>query len=631
MPTARASTSVEQGDIIDCSSSTAREEYPYSPSIRQSQNQNALPVVSSPSSTAAPHDDYDLTRLLTCNDAPQSPPPSLLLLAQSNDIRGSSAENYPTGCAFSPDGTCVLTATSSDGVIRLYDTPFGYLASNHGLLSGGDDDAASVDDGENDGEIAENYCTTDCHVDLIQQGGGGFSHNQNHHQNTTTPTASKDETNRILHRTGTQQHYLHHHHHHAWAASLSSHLGGAPPPSSFASYAWYPHMNSTNPLTSFYISCRGHSSPIHLIDAYTSQLRASYRPYNSVDEMEGPTVVAFSPDGSKVYGTGFKSDRTIVVFDTCIPGREGLIARLGKTRRSKDGQKGIPSSIAFPKDVGGDTNGSSSGGGGSFSPNVFAVGSYSPASIYIYDNRMSNNSSCPPAGTIVLHGGLAVVGHGRAFSRKKRRFVDAVIGSDSSSSGALGDNHNNNVGNDDDGGGDENSNNFNLFSSARVNWFQSHARGGVTQLLWAPSGANNPYVLFSASRRSNVVLSWDVRALSGNEGNIGSRPICGLRSYAREDGDTNQRLQFDIDPSGKQMFVASGGVGGGGVVKIYDVESGRLTRTLSAQNNYGHAVNGVSYFDCSGKGVGDKFTGLLAVAVGSRQFRDVPSDDEDEA
>ncbi len=76
------------------------------------------------------------------------------------------------------------------------------------------------------------------------------------------------------------------------------------------------------------------------------------------------------------------------------------------------------------------------------------------------------------------------------------------------------------------------------------------------------------------------------------------------------------------------MFVASGGVGGGGVVKIYDVESGRLTRTLRAENNDGH---GVSYIHCcsSKGGGGDKFTGLLAVAVGSRRFR-VPSDDEDE-
>jgi hypothetical protein len=230
---------------------------------------------------------------------------------------------------------------------------------------------------------------------------------------------------------------------------------------------------------------------------------------------------------------------------------------------------------------------------------------------------MSNHHS---SGTIVLHGGLAVVGHGRAFSRKKRRFVDSSIAR------PFGDNSNNN-----DDGDDGDGENNNLFSSARVNWFQSRARGGVTNLQWSPSNANNPYVLFSASRRSNVVLSWDVRALSGNEDRKESRPICGLRSYARDDGDTNQRLQFDIDPFGKQMFVASGGGGDSGMVKIYDVASGQLDRTLCVENNNGHAVNGVSYLDCAGKGIGNKkFTGLLAVAVGSRQFHDVPSDDDDD-
>jgi len=581
-----------------------------SDSFHQSENTCTCPVSSSLSLTPRS------SKRLLCNDARQQHQQHPLLLAESNDIlldtSNYNTENYPTGCTFSPDGTCVLTATSSDGVIRLYDTPFGYyLASNHKVLGDGEDDeVATATTAAVEGNDDDN-------------GGGGFSHNQNRPLGTTTSTihsttTTKEETNHhiIQHR---------HRHHYSWTASLSSHLGGSPPPSSYASYAWYPHMNSTNPRTSFFISCRGHASPIHLIDAYTSQLRASYRPYNTVDEMEGPTVVAFSPDGSKIYGTGFKSDRTIVVFDTCIPGREGLIARLGKTRRSKDGQKGIPSSIAFPKGGGGGdgTTGGSNGGGGCgpFSPNVFAAGTYSPASIYIYDDRMSNHHS---SGTIVLHGGLAVVGHGRAFSRKKRRFVDS---SSSIASGPFGVNSNNN-----DDGDDGDGENNNLFSSARVNWFQSRARGGVTQLQWSPSNANNPYVLFSASRRSNVVLSWDVRALSGNEDRQVSRPICGLRSYARDDGDTNQRLQFDIDPFGKQMFVASGGSGGdGGMVKIYDVESGRLDRTLCVENNNGHAVNGVSYLDCSEKDIGNKkFTGLLAVAVGSRQFHYVPSDDDDD-
>jgi WD40 repeat protein len=40
------------------------------------------------------------------------------LIAQSNDIRGES--NFPTGASFSPDGLCVLTTTSADSKLRLY-------------------------------------------------------------------------------------------------------------------------------------------------------------------------------------------------------------------------------------------------------------------------------------------------------------------------------------------------------------------------------------------------------------------------------------------------------------------------------------------------------------------------------
>ena len=353
------------------------------------------------------------------------------------------------------------------------------------------------------------------------------------------------------------------------------------PPLSSSSYAWYPLMTSSSPISCLYATCRGYSTPIHLIDAYTSDIRASYRPYNGADEMEGPTVVQFSPDGRRVYGTGFRSDRTIAVFDVARPGRDGMVARLGKTRRSDDGQKGIPSALAFPR-----------GSGGDGPCNVFAVGTYSPASIYIYDDRMSS-SRFQPAGTIVLHDGLAVVGHGRGFSRKKRRFDDDAEEED-------------------------------LFSAARVNWFQSRARGGVTQLAWAPSGSENPYALFSASRRADAVLAWDVRTLSG------SRPICGLRSYAR-DGDTNQRLEFDLDECGKRMFVGCGS--SEGEVKVYNVGSGTLEDTVDiGQRCSNDAVNGVSYFahhsnNPVGFGQG-KYSCVLAVAVGSRHFCE-PDDESD--
>jgi len=33
------------------------------------------------------------------------------MISQSNDIHG--VDNFPMGCSFSPDGTCILTATAS--------------------------------------------------------------------------------------------------------------------------------------------------------------------------------------------------------------------------------------------------------------------------------------------------------------------------------------------------------------------------------------------------------------------------------------------------------------------------------------------------------------------------------------
>lgn len=295
-------------------------------------------------------------------------------------------------------------------------------------------------------------------------------------------------------------------------------------------------------------------------------------------------MVEFSPDGSRIYGTGFKTDRTIAVFDTAIPGREGQILRLGKTRRSSDGQKGIPSAISFPK--------CSSGGGPS---NVFAVGAYSPASIYIYDDRVAPCSG--PSGTIVLHGGLTVVGHGRAFARKKRRFTNITDGTNETT--------------------DEQEENW--FSSARVNWFQSQARGGVTQLMWAPPTSSNPYVLYSASRRSNAVLSWDVRMLSdlGNSknrsGGKSTHPVCGLRSFAR-DGDTNQRIGFDLNEDGSKVFVGTGS--SEGVVKVYDVSNSAPESEINIRSGLSNdAINGVSF-----KNVG--FSRILAVAAGSRHYDD---------
>ena len=306
---------------------------------------------------------------------------------------------------------------------------------------------------------------------------------------------------------------------------------------------------------------------MHLYDAYNGRIRATYRPFNALDEMESPNVVSFSPDGQRVYAAGFRSDRMIHVFDTAIPGRDSTVLRLGKTRRSTDGQKGMVSAIAFSPQT--------------FN-HVFCVGTYSPGSIYVYDDRLPN-----AVGT-VLHGGVCVVGHGKGHSRKKRRFVEMDEGE--TSEGAVG----------------------NIFSAAKVRWFQTRAQGGVTQLSFPPS---NEYMLYSASRRSNAVLCWDLRMVSGNE-DYASCPIRGVSSFATN-SNTNQRLEFDFDEDGRRIFV--GGVDN--CVRIYNVQSGKQ---LGLVDGLDDAANGVSYtYNAASK------SGLLAVAVGARRFQD-DTDDEEE-
>ena len=289
--------------------------------------------------------------------------------------------------------------------------------------------------------------------------------------------------------------------------------------------------------------------------------------------MESPNVLTFSPDGSRIFASGFQTDRMIHIFDTAVPGRDATVLRLGKTRRSKDGQKGIVSDLSFPS------------GNSLFGNNkVFAVGTYSPGSIYIYDDRKSSGD---PAGT-VLHGGMCVVGHGKSFTRKKRRFVD--------------------ISNDNDGD-DSHDEEQNIFSMAKVNWYQSRARGGVTQLQWS---TGSDFFLYSSSRRSDAILAWDMRVLSGSD----SHPVRGIMSFPRE-SDTNQRLEFDLNENGTRLYASSQDK----KMKIYDAQKGTL---ITCINGFDDVVNGVSYKrDATGKE-------YIAAAVGARRFNHDYSEEEED-
>lgn len=65
-------------------------------------------------------------------------------------------------------------------------------------------------------------------------------------------------------------------------------------------FQWYPLMQATDPSTCCFASTsRDH--PIHLWDAFTGTLRASYRAYNHLDELTAATSIAFSPNGQKIF------------------------------------------------------------------------------------------------------------------------------------------------------------------------------------------------------------------------------------------------------------------------------------------------------------------------------------------
>lgn len=367
----------------------------------------------------------------------------------------------------------------------------------------------------------------------------------------------------------------------SWKSALSIKGGD-----SVRSYCWYPLMNSQQPATcAFVATCR--DQPIHLLDAYNGSIRATYSPYNALDEMESPTVLTFTPDGSKIVATGFQTDRTIHKFDTLRPGRDSDILRLGKTKRSKDGQKGKISTLCFP------------GGCNSVfsSRNVFAVGTYSPGSIYVYDDRMPNGD---PAG-VVLYGGVSVMGHGKKFVTRKRRFENISISQ-----------QNEMKMNDHEVDLDEDYQD--IFSLAKVRWYQKRVQTGVTQLMWSKTGSDccgggpNDYWLYAASRRSDAVVAFDLRMLSGDA----SHPIRGVASFPR-DSDTNQRLEFDLNQDGRRLFVASQDYS----VKVYDTLTQELLYTL---DGFHDAVNGVSFSNQCGKS-------LLAVASGARRFVDQGEND----
>nr|XP_028558655.1 telomerase Cajal body protein 1 [Podarcis muralis]XP_028558656.1 telomerase Cajal body protein 1 [Podarcis muralis] len=274
-------------------------------------------------------------------------------------------------------------------------------------------------------------------------------------------------------------------------------------------YCWFPLMNSSDPQTCF-VASSSRDNPIHIWDAFYGDLRATFRPYNHLDELTAAHSLCFTPDGSQLF-CGF--DKIVRVFDTARPGR---MCENRPTLVKKQGQSGIISCIAF-----------------SPTQPIYACTSYSK--------------------TVGLY------------------------------SQAEGD---------------------------PLTMLNGH-QGGVTHALFSPDG----FHLFTGGRKDTEILCWDLR-----------QPGEVLFSVSRTVA-TNQRLYFDLDPSGR--FLLSGDTEG--LVSVWDT-----AQAPSGSNNLAHpllepilqfqalsdCVNGISLHPS---------LPLLATASGQRKFPDLwDSEDDDQ-
>jgi len=184
----------------------------------------------------------------------------------------------------------------------------------------------------------------------------------------------------------------------AWTPVLTSSEG-----ETVYDYAWYPRMNSAEPASCCFVSSsRDH--PLHLWDAFTGNLRASYRAFDHLDEIVAAFSVAFSLSGQYLLG-GY--NRAIRVFDVTEPGRPVATIATSATRKAREGQRGMISAMASsPADA-----------------DLIAAGSYR-GSVFLYDLRAGRAVSTVTGGGTV--GGVTQLqfsGDGRFLFSGSRRGV----------------------------------------------------------------------------------------------------------------------------------------------------------------------------------------------------------------
>ncbi|TFK81326.1 WD40 repeat-like protein [Polyporus arcularius HHB13444] len=130
-------------------------------------------------------------------------------------------------------------------------------------------------------------------------------------------------------------------------------------PAPILDYTWYPSATIRDPA-SFCFVASVRECPVKLLDASDGRLRASYRIVDHRERQIAPHSVAFNTGANRLY-CGFED--AIEVFDIHRPG-EGTRLHTTPSKKSRDGLKGIVSTLAFAPDM---------------SSDLYAAGSFSPS------------------------------------------------------------------------------------------------------------------------------------------------------------------------------------------------------------------------------------------------------------
>ncbi|XP_054608490.1 telomerase Cajal body protein 1 [Dunckerocampus dactyliophorus] len=272
-------------------------------------------------------------------------------------------------------------------------------------------------------------------------------------------------------------------------------------------YCWYPKMNSMDPDSCF-LASSSRDNPVHIWDAFYGEVRASFRPYNHLDELTAAHSLCFTPDGSQLY-CGF--DKAVRVFYTDRPGRD--CEERPTIVKKQSGQNGIISCIAF-----------------SPCQSLYACGSYS---------RCAGLYSCQDGTLLAL--------------------------------------------------------------------LPTRHHGGLTHLLFSPDGN----YLYTGGRKDPEILCWDLR-----------EPGQVVFSFKRNVA-TNQRIYFDLDPSGR--YLLSGDTEG--MLSVWDIT---VMQPSGSEELLQPQLRFQAHWDCTNGISIHPFLPLLATSSGQRQFP-WPSDGETES